>query len=127
MRPDTALLLAIPTFLLAVTALVGAGVMIAVSRRARTSLRERQAEASRLTVVLGREMPAVRERLARTNRELVRLDQSSIVLTAKMETWTAILAKRRGSLEQTTRGRIHPAARLLRMVSLATRVAILWR
>ena len=37
------------------------------------------------------------------------------------------LAMRRGGLEQMTRGRIDPAARLLRMVSLATRVAILWR
>jgi septal ring factor EnvC (AmiA/AmiB activator) len=126
-RPDTALLLAIPTLLLAVAVLVGAGVMVVVSHRARASLREQRAQASRMVATVGREAPAVRERLARMSGDLDRLDQSGAALAGKMETWKADLAKRRGSLEQLSRGRIDPAARLLRVVSLATRVAILWR
>jgi len=126
-RPETALLLAIPTLLVAVAAVVGAGAMVVVSRRARVSLREQRARATLTAAMVGREAPSIRERLARTSADLERSNRSGAALAGKMETWTADLATRRSSLEQLTRGRIDPAARLLRVVSLATRVAILWR
>lgn len=121
------LLAAVIAILLAVASSVGAVLMTVAVGRTRRRLDEREAEAARVAARLSRGAADVRERLARATSALEGIREQSLELDGRMVTWTRDLARQRAGIERMRHDRLGPAVRLMRLVSTAARIAVLWR
>jgi hypothetical protein len=124
---QTDILIAAVAAVLAATAVVAASGALVAGRRAGARLRAETAELAVTERRLAADVSALGRTLAAASATIEGYRRIGTDLTDRMEDFTSTMAHARKGIEHLNRRRLSPAIRALRLVSLAARVAYLWR